>query len=155
VTVKGPKAELTERLPQEVSVEVGDGKLQVVRKAETRRCRAMHGLARALLQNMVTGVSKGFTLELEINGVGYRADVKDKLLTLALGYSHPIEVVVPDGITVTVDKNRIKLGGSSRSQLGQFAAIIREQRPPEPYKGKGIKYIDEQIRRKVGKAGAG
>ena len=154
VTVKGPKAELTQRLPEEVSVEVDGGKVQVLRKTETRRCRAMHGLARALLQNMVTGVSSGFSRALEINGVGYRAEVKGKILTLALGYSHPIEMMIPEGITVAIEKNRIVLNGSDREAVGQFAANIREQRPPEPYKGKGIKYVEEQIRRKVGKAGA-
>ncbi|MCA9671267.1 MAG: 50S ribosomal protein L6 [Myxococcales bacterium] len=154
ITVKGPKGTLTRAVPPDVDIQVESGKLQVNRQSESRRGRAMHGLARALLANMVTGVSTGFTRVLEINGVGYRADVKGRMLNLSLGYSHPIEVLLPEGIDAKVEKNQIQLSGYDKEALGQLAAVIRGQRPPEPYKGKGIKYIEEHIRRKVGKAGA-
>jgi large subunit ribosomal protein L6 len=155
IKVKGPKGELSRGFPPLVEVEVADGKIQVKRTADNRQGRAMHGLARSLINNMVIGVSQGFTRVLEINGVGYRADSKKGVLTLALGYSHPIELMLPEGVEAKVDRNRIMLSGSDKEVLGQFAAVVRDQRGPEPYKGKGIKYEEEHIRRKVGKAGVG
>jgi large subunit ribosomal protein L6 len=155
IKVKGPKGELKRKRPPVVGIEIEGQTLVVTRPDDSRNARAMHGLARALLQNMVTGVSAGFTRTLEINGVGYRAEVKKPLLQLALGYSHPIEVVLPQGVEAKVEKNQVILSGIDKEVLGQLAAVIRQQRPPEPYKGKGIKYSDESIRRKVGKAGAG
>ena len=155
IKVKGPKGELKRQQPPVVSFEIGESELAVQRPDDTRRSRAMHGLARALVQNMVTGVSTGFTRVLEINGVGYRAEVKPGVIALALGYSHPIEVTLPEGVSAKVEKNQLTLTGIDKEVLGQLAAVIRDQRPPEPYKGKGIKYIDETIRRKVGKAGVG
>lgn len=155
VTVTGPKGSLQRKFPPEVTFEIDDRKVRVRRKAETRRARAMHGLARALLNNMVVGVSVGFTRGVEINGVGYRAEVKGSILSMALGYSHPIEFVLPEGITAKVEKNQVSLSGIDREKLGQLVAVIRDQRPPEPYKAKGVKYVEEKIRRKVGKAGVG
>lgn len=155
IKVKGPKGELSRKRPPVVSFETGDGTIEVKRPDDTRNSRAMHGLARALVQNMVTGVSEGFTRTLEINGVGYRAEVKGSTIALALGYSHPIEVMLPEGVSAKVEKNQLQLSGIDNEVLGQLAAVIRDQRPPEPYKGKGIKYIEETIRRKVGKAGVG
>ena len=155
VIVKGPKGELRRKKPPVVSFEISDTVAQVTRPDDSRSARAYHGLARALVQNMVTGVSVGFTRVLEINGVGYRADARGDVLGLALGYSHPIEVMLPVGVTAKVEKNQVALSGIDNEVLGQLAAVIREQRPPEPYKGKGIKYVEETIRRKVGKAGAG
>lgn len=154
IKVKGPKGELKRAVPTGVSVKVDGKAAQVARADDSRPSRAKHGLVRALLQNMVTGVSTGFTRELEINGVGYRAEVKGKALTLALGYSHPIDFALPTGVEAKVDKNRIILSGIDRELLGQTAAKLRDFRPPEPYKGKGIKYVEETIRRKVGKTGA-
>jgi len=154
VRVKGPKGELSRRLPPLVSLTIQDGRVSVDPAKTDRRGRAMHGLGRALLQNMVTGVSSGFSRVLEINGVGYRAEVRAGTLALSLGYSHPIEVVLPKGVQARVDKNQVTLSGVDREELGQLAAIIRDQRPPEPFKGKGVKYDKETIRRKVGKAGA-
>lgn len=155
ITVKGPKGELSRKVPPLVELDIGDSELAVNRVSEHRRARAMHGLARALIQNMVTGVSTGFTQALDINGVGYRADAKGAVLNLALGYSHPIEVLLPEGVDAKVERNRVVLSGIDKEVIGQLAAVIRAQRPPEPYKGKGIKYSDEEIRRKVGKAGVG
>jgi large subunit ribosomal protein L6 len=155
IKVKGPKGELSRPIPPLVEVKVEGGKLKVAeQKTGDRRANAMHGLARSLIQNMVTGVSKGFTRVLEINGVGYRAEVKPGVLSMALGYSHPLEIVLPPGVSAKVDKNKVELTAIDREVLGQLAAVIRDQRPPEPYKGKGIKYVEETIRRKVGKAGA-
>lgn len=154
ITIKGPKGQLSRTIPPLVSVKVEKSKLEVLPAAEgDRRQSAMRGLARALFQNMVTGVSKGFTRVLEINGVGYRADAKPGTLNLALGYSHPLELVLPPGITAKVEKNRVELTGIDREVLGQLAAVVRDQRPPEPYKGKGIKYAEERIQKKAGKTG--
>jgi large subunit ribosomal protein L6 len=152
--VKGPKGELKRHMPEGISVKVDGQTALVARADDSRPNRAKHGLVRALLQNMVTGVSAGFVRELEINGVGYRAEVKGKALQLLLGYSHPIDFALPTGIEAKVDKNKIVLSGIDRELLGQTAAKIRDFRGPEPYKGKGIKYVEETIRRKVGKTGA-
>lgn len=153
VKVKGPKGELSRSLPPLVGAVVEGEQVVVTPVAKGRRARAMHGLTRSLLQNMVTGVSTGFTRVLEVNGVGYRADVRGKSLHLGLGYSHPIEILLPDKVEAKVEKNKITLTGIDKEVLGQLAAVVRDQRPPEPYKGKGVKYVEEQIRRKVGKAG--
>ena len=155
IKVKGPKGELNREIPPMLEVKVDKEKIIVARTADNRHGRAMHGLGRSLLQNMVTGVSQGYTRVLEINGVGYRAEAKPGVLLLTLGYSHPIELILPKGVTAKVDKNRIELAGIDKEVLGQLAAVVRDQRGPEPYKGKGIKYVEEQIRRKVGKAGVG
>lgn len=154
IKVKGPKGELSRPIPPLVSVKVEGSKLHVETVGKDKRVSAMHGLARSLIQNMVTGVSKGFTRVLEINGVGYRAEAKPGALHLALGYSHPLELILPPGVSAKVDKNKVELTGIDREVLGQLAAVVRAQRGPEPYKGKGIKYVEETIRRKVGKAGA-
>ena len=154
IVVKGQKGELSRSIPPLVGVTVAGGKILVARAAKERRGSAMQGLARSLIQNMVQGVSKGFTRTLEVNGVGYRAEVKAGVLYLSLGYSHPLEVLLPKGVSAKVEKNRIELTSIDREVLGQLAAVVRAQRPPEPYKGKGIKFVEETIRRKVGKAGA-
>jgi len=156
IHVKGPKGSLVEKIPAEIGVRVDGGNVTFTRPDDRKVNRAVHGLARALVANMVNGVSKPFVKELEIQGVGYRADVAGKKLKLLLGFSHPVEVEVPDGLNVSVDRNVIvKIEGIDRQQVGQFAADLRSIRPPEPYKGKGIRYVNEQVRRKVGKAGAG
>ena len=153
VTVEGPKGKLEHTLVEAFAA-VEDGTLLVSRDEGSKNAKAMHGLARALLNNMVIGVSEGFTKELEINGVGYRAELKGKKLEMNLGFSHPVIYEVPDGVTAQVEKlTTIKLASSDRQLLGQVAAKIRGFRPPEPYKGKGVKYSDERIIRKVGKAG--
>ena len=155
VRVKGPKGTLTERMPPKVAVRVEGGKVSVARTDEEKDTRALHGLARALIQNMVRGVVEPYVKELEIQGVGYRADVAGKTLKLLLGFSHPVELAIPEGLKIAVDKNvMIRIEGISRQQVGQFAADLRSIRPPEPYKGKGIRYLGERVRRKVGKAGA-
>jgi large subunit ribosomal protein L6 len=155
LSVKGPKGELTRSLPYGVAVNVSNGSIIVDRRDDSRESRAKHGLVRALLSNMVKGVTEGFERRLEINGVGYRAEVAGPKMTLALGYSHPIVYELPKGISAKVDKNIVILSGYDRELLGETAAKIRSFRPPEPYKGKGIKYMEEIIRRKVGKTGAG
>jgi large subunit ribosomal protein L6 len=155
VQVKGPKGELAERLPASIDVAIDAGEVRFARSDDRQPTRAAHGLARALVANMVTGVTEGFAKELEIQGVGYRAEMAGSSLKLALGFSHPVEVPVPDGLSVKVQDNRIRVEGIDKQRVGQFAADIRKLRPPEPYKGKGIRYADEQVRRKVGKAGAG
>jgi large subunit ribosomal protein L6 len=155
IRVKGPKGELRRSLPPLVEVHQEGATIKITRTTEDRRGRAMHGLARSLIRNMVTGVSQGFSRVLEINGVGYRADAKKGALYLSLGYSHPIELLLPQGVEAKVEKNRIELTGIDKEAIGQVAAVIRSQRSPEPYKGKGIKYVEERIRRKVGKAGVG
>ena len=153
--VKGPKGSLRAPLPPSVSVELADGQARFTRSDDRKPSRAYHGLARATLANMVRGVTEGFTRELQIEGVGYRAEISGRKLTLALGFSHPVVVEVPEGLSVAVEgQNKIRVSGSDREQVGQFASEIRALRPPEPYKGKGIRYADERIRRKVGKAGS-
>jgi large subunit ribosomal protein L6 len=155
VRVKGPKGTLTERMPARVAVKIEGGNVSLARNGDDKPTRALHGLARALIQNMVRGVVEPFVKELEIQGVGYRADVAGKTLKLLLGFSHPVEVAIPDGLKIAVDKNvTIRVEGIDRHQVGQFAADLRAIRPPEPYKGKGIRYVGERVRRKVGKAGA-
>ena len=153
VTVKGPKGTLERTLPTEMEIKIEDGHVVVSRPNDLKRMKSLHGLTRSLIHNMVVGVSEGFKKELEVNGVGYRAAKQGKKLTLNLGYSHPVEMVDPEGIETTVDGNKITVSGISKEKVGQFAAEIRDKRRPEPYKGKGIKYSDEVIRRKVGKTG--
>ncbi len=154
VRVSGPKGKLAERIPPVIRVEVAEGQIRCTRPDDRKPTRALHGLARALVANMVQGVTGGFQKELDIQGVGYRAEVKGGKLNLAVGYSHPVAMAVPKGLEVSVEGNRIRIAGTDRCQVGQFAADVRSVRPPEPYKGKGIRYADEHIRRKVGKAGA-
>lgn len=154
VTVKGPKGELDRTFPQEMTIKIEEGHVVVTRPNDLKRNKAFHGLTRALINNMIIGVTDGFTKKLEINGVGYRANKQGNTLVLALGYSHPVEYPEPEGITIEVpDQNHINISGISKEQVGQVAAEIRSFRAPEPYKGKGIKYSDETIRRKVGKTG--
>ena len=154
VAVKGPKGELKRSVPEGVSVKTAGQELTVVRADDSRENRAKHGLVRAHLANMVKGVTDGFERKLEINGVGYRADVAGQKLNMALGFSHPVVFELPKGISAKVDKSIIILMGIDKEMLGETASKIREIRPPEPYKGKGIKYVEEIIRRKVGKTGA-
>ena len=154
VSVKGPKGELKRMLPSGVTVKVVPGNIEVVRDDDSRQNRSKHGLVRALVANMVKGVTDGFERKLEINGVGYRAEVAGQKITFALGYSHPVVYDMPKGLSAKVEKNVITLGHIDREILGEVAAKIRSFRPPEPYKGKGVKYVEETIRRKVGKTGA-
>jgi large subunit ribosomal protein L6 len=152
VTVKGSKGELSRQFNDRVSFSVEDGVITVVREDDTRESRALHGLSRALLANMVHGVSEGFTKVLEIQGVGYRATLKGSDIELLVGFSHSVDVKAPKGITFEVpEPTRIVVSGIDKEQVGQVAADIRKVRPPEPYKGKGIRYRDEYVRRKVGK----
>jgi len=153
VTVTGPKGTLAERIPETIGVEQEGAELRLLRADEKKETRAAHGLARALVSNMVTGVTDGFSRELEIQGVGYRAEAGGKTLKLTLGFSHPVDMPVPEGLAVKVEENRIRVEGIDKQRVGQFAAEIRRLRPPEPYKGKGIRYVNEHVRRKVGKAG--
>lgn len=158
VKVKGAKGELSIPLPRVYYVEtsVAGDEVVVSRKQESRDSRREQGLVRALISNMVDGVTKGFTRELDIVGVGYRAEVKGNTLNLSLGYSHPIEFAIPKGIQIAVEKlTHLTVSGASKSLVGETAACIRRLRPPEPYKGKGVKYTEEKIRRKVGKAAVG
>ncbi len=153
VTVKGPKGTLTREFPHEMSINQEGAEILITRPDDLKKTKSLHGLSRALLHNMVVGVTDGFEKKLEVNGVGYRAAKAGKTLTLTLGYSHPVIMEDPEGIETVVDGQTIIVKGISKEQVGQFAAIIREKRKPEPYKGKGIKYADEVIRRKVGKTG--
>ena len=153
VTVKGPKGTLSRVFPAEIKIEQKDGEIVLTRPDDQKRNKAMHGLSRALLHNMVVGVTDGFERKLEVNGVGYRAAKQGNKLVLTLGYSHPVEMEDPEGIETVVDGQTIIVKGISKEAVGQHAAVIREKRPPEPYKGKGIKYAEETIRRKVGKTG--
>ena len=155
VTVTGPKGELAASLHPDVSVEIKDNKIHVSRAGDLKPQRALHGLWRALLQNMVDGVTKGYSKKLELVGVGYRAEMKGKKLQLLLGFSHPILFAPPDGIKIEAPtQTNITVSGIDRQLVGQVAAKIRSFRPPEPYKGKGVKYEGEYIRRKAGKAAA-
>jgi len=154
VTVKGSKGELSRQFNDRVSFSIENGVITVVREDDTRESRALHGLSRALLANMVHGVSEGFSKVLEIQGVGYRASLKGSDIELLVGFSHPVEVKAPKGITFEVpEPTRIVVSGIDKEQVGQVAADIRKVRPPEPYKGKGIRYSGEYVRRKAGKAG--
>ncbi len=159
VTVKGPKGEMSLQVDPDMSVSMEDGSVAVSRPTDQKRHRVMHGLYRSLINNLVEGVSKGFKKELIVIGVGYRAEVKNGVLELALGYSHPIYFLPPDGIDITATSERgknptVTIEGVDKQLVGQVAAKIRGLRPPEPYKGKGIRYSDEYVRRKAGKTAA-
>ena len=154
VTVKGPKGTLERVMVPEMEIKVEDGVITVNRPNDLKRMKSFHGLTRTLLNNMITGVTSGYEKVLEINGVGYRAQKQGKKLTLSLGYSHPVEMEDPEGIETVLDgQNKITVKGIDKEKVGQYAAEIRDKRRPEPYKGKGIKYSTETIRRKVGKTG--
>jgi large subunit ribosomal protein L6 len=153
VAVKGPKGALSVQIPDGITVEIESEQVRLRRRDEKKKTRALHGLARALVANMVTGVTEGFSKELEIQGVGYRADVSGNTLKLAVGFSHPVDVAIPEGLSVSLQDGKICIEGIDRQLVGEFAANVRSLRPPEPYKGKGIRYVGERVRRKVGKAG--
>jgi large subunit ribosomal protein L6 len=155
IFVNGPKGELVYTFPARMQVEVDNGTIQVSRSTDERQDRSLHGMTRALINNMVTGVSTGFQRILEVNGVGYRAEIQGKNLVLYVGYSHPVVMEPPSGISFESDAKtrQIKVLGYDKQMVGQMAADIRKVRPPEPYQGKGIKYLEEKIRRKAGKAG--
>ena len=153
VTVKGPKGTLERVLPAEMEIKLDGDQVVVTRPNDLKRMKSVHGLTRTLISNMVIGVSEGYTKELEVNGVGYRAQKQGKKLVLSLGYSHPVEMEDPEGLESTVEDKKIIIKGIDKEKVGQYAAEIRDKRRPEPYKGKGIKYVDEVIRRKVGKTG--
>lgn len=154
VTVKGPMGTLTRVFRPEITIVQEGSSLLVGRINETRIARSLHGLSRTLLNNMVTGVHTGFSRRLEIVGVGYRAQVQNNVLVLSLGYSHPVEIPAPEGIQFVVEANtKLEVKGANKEQVGQLCALIRSKRPPEPYKGKGVRFAGEQIRRKAGKAG--
>ncbi|MCR5635503.1 MAG: 50S ribosomal protein L6 [Lachnospiraceae bacterium] len=153
VTVKGPKGTLERVLPSEMEIKVEGAEVVVTRPNDLKKMKSLHGLTRTLINNMVVGVTTGFEKKLEVNGVGYRAAKQGKTLNLSLGYSHPVNMEDPAGIETVVEGNIITVKGIDKEKVGQFAAEIRDKRRPEPYKGKGIKYVDETIRRKVGKTG--
>jgi len=155
ITVRGPKGELTRLFHPDMTISLEEGQIVVRRPTDNRKHRSLHGLTRALLANMVQGVSEGFRKELEIVGIGYRAQIQGEKLVLNVGYSHSVEIVAPEGITITVGRGakRIAVEGVDKELVGQIAAQIRAVRKPEPYKGKGIRYAGEQVRRKAGKAG--
>ncbi len=164
VTVEGPKGKLSQRIPEGINIAIEDGKILVTRSSDNRRIRAFHGLARALIANMVTGVTQGFAKTLRIVGLGYKAQFENGTLTLQLNHSHPIVYKVPEGIDIAIERPEtvqnqpeipLTVSGIDRQHVGQVAAIIRDFQKPEPYKGKGIKYQGEYIRRKAGKAAAG
>ena len=153
VTVKGPKGTLERVLPTEMEIKVEGAEVFVTRPNDLKKMKSLHGLTRTLINNMVVGVTAGYEKKLEVNGVGYRAAKSGKKLTLNLGYSHPVEMEDPEGLEAVVEGNIITVKGIDKEKVGQYAAEIRDKRRPEPYKGKGIKYADETIRRKVGKTG--
>lgn len=151
ITIKGPKGELAEKFHKDIKIEDSDGQIVVTRPTDNKAHKSLHGLSRALLNNMVKGVTSGFEKKLQVIGVGYKCDKKGKVLVLNLGYSHPIEMQDPAGIETAVNGNEISIKGIDKAVVGNYAAKIREKRPPEPYKGKGIRYVDEYVRRKEGK----
>ena len=153
VTVKGPKGTLERSLPTEMEIKLEGSEVIVTRPNDLKKMKSLHGLTRTLSHNMVIGVTEGYEKVLEVNGVGYRASKSVKTLTLNLGFSHPVEMIDPEGLESTVDGNKIIIKGIDKEKVGQYAAEIRDKKRPEPYKGKGIKYADEVIRRKVGKTG--
>ena len=154
VTVKGPKGTLTQQLHPAMTITQEGDEIHVTRPNDAKENRSLHGLTRTLIHNMVVGVTEGFKKELDVNGVGYRVAMEGKKLVMNLGFSHQVFMEAPEGITIeTPSANKIVVSGASKEQVGQFAAEVREKRPPEPYKGKGIKYTDEVIRRKEGKTG--
>ena len=154
VTVKGPKGTLSQKLSEKMTITSDNGVITITRPNDEKENRALHGLTRTLLNNMVVGVTEGYKKELDVNGVGYRVAKEGKKLTMNIGYSHPVVMEEIDGITIDVPSpNKIIIGGIDKQKVGQFAAEVRGKRPPEPYKGKGIKYTDEVIRRKEGKTG--
>ncbi|MCM1091530.1 MAG: 50S ribosomal protein L6, partial [Butyrivibrio sp.] len=153
VTVKGPKGTLERVLPAEMELKVEGAEVVVNRPNDLKKMKSLHGLTRTLVNNMVVGVTTGYEKKLEVNGVGYRVAKSGKKLTLNLGYSHPVEMTDPEGLEAVVEGNIITVKGIDKEKVGQYAAEIRDKRRPEPYKGKGIKYVDETIRRKVGKTG--
>ncbi|NLL62651.1 MAG: 50S ribosomal protein L6 [Ruminococcaceae bacterium] len=156
VTVKGPKGELIRTVHKDMKVEIEGAEILISRPNDSKENKSLHGLTRTLIANMVDGVTNGYSKTLEINGVGYRAQLQGQNLVLDLGLSHQVIMPAPDGITIeTPGQNKILISGIDKQKVGQFAAEIREKRPPEPYKGKGIKYVDEYVRRKEGKAGKG
>ena len=152
VTVKGPKGTLERVLPAEMDIKLEADVITVSRPNDLKKMKSLHGLTRTLIHNMIIGVTEGYVKDLEVNGVGYRAQKQGNKLVLALGYSHPVEMVDPEGIEVKVDGNKISVVGIDKEKVGQYAAEIREKRAPEPYKGKGIKFVGEVIRRKSGKS---
>ena len=153
VTVEGPKGKLERVLPAEMTITQEGSEIIVTRPNDLKKMKSLHGLTRTLINNMVIGVTSGYEKVLEVNGVGYRASKSGKKLTLNLGFSHPVEMTDPEGLEAVVEGNKIIVKGIDKEKVGQYAAQIREKRKPEPYKGKGIKYADETIRRKVGKTG--
>ena len=156
ILVKGKNGELSFEIPQNIELDISEKEITLTRKNEEKETRALHGTARSVINNLVIGVSKGFEKRMEINGVGYRASANGKKITLNLGFSHPVEMTAPDGVKVEWDndKKNIVVSGADKQKVGQFAAEIREWRKPEPYKGKGIKYVGEYVRRKAGKTAA-
>lgn len=155
VTVKGPKGELKQEIPTGIELKVEDGSVSVINAAGTKKTKAFHGMMRALLNNMVTGLTEGFTKELQIEGVGYRAAMKGKDLEVSVGFSNPVIYNIPSDVSIEVEQNtKLKVSGIDKARVGQVAAELRSIRPPEPYKGKGIRYENERIIRKVGKSGA-
>jgi large subunit ribosomal protein L6 len=154
ISVEGPKGKLAQTLPPGITAEIEGQQVLVRRRDDSKRQRSLHGLSRALLANAVHGVSKGFEKRLEIHGVGYRAELAGRTLKFSLGYSHPIDYAIPEGIDISVQRNLLTVSGCDRQQVGQVAAIIRAFRPPDVYKLKGIRYSEEQLRKKAGKTGA-
>lgn len=154
IIVKGPKGSLETNIHPSVEIKIDGKEISVVIVSDDRNADAFHGMTRALISNMIEGVTAGFVRILEVNGIGYRVEVKGTTLVLSVGYSKPVEFILPQGITAEVEKNQIKLSGIDKQQLGQTASEIRRIRPPEPYKGKGIKYLEETIQRKAGKTAA-
>lgn len=151
VTVKGDKHELIVNIPRDIQVEAKDGQVVVTRCNDAKATRALHGLVRALISNAIEGVSKGFSKTLEIQGVGYKAEVKGDKILLYIGFSHPVEVPIIEGVEIKQEKNALTISGADKQKVGHMAALIRSKKKPEPYKGKGIRYSDEVVRRKAGK----